>query len=150
MMSSLRKCTLVIIKTNSFIKTETLPASSSRPAGFWIENLFPGEVKKLSTSFSVRNLNKNKMWAEIVIQDYTGLFPIQPTGSQSFFFQSRWSLGGRRRCLYGKNKSSSMSDQIHMVMMAWKIYPYGKIIHYFTTPTYVDQSQMYKTYSYIY
>lgn len=34
--------------------------------------------------------------------------------------------------------------------MAWKIYPYGEIIHYFTTPTYVDNSQMHKTYSYIY
>ena len=109
------------------------------PAGFWIENLFPGEVKKLSTSFSVRNLNKNKMWAEIVIQDYTGLFPIQPTGSQSFFSISMVPPG--RRSLYGKNKSSSMSDDPYG-QMAWKIYPYGEIIHYFTTPTYVDNSQM--------
>ena len=91
------------------------------PAGFWIENLFPGEVKKLSTSFSIRNLNKNKMWAEIVIQDYTGLFPIQPTGSQSFFFQSPWSL--QAEGAYTAKTSLVQCQMIHMVR--WL----GKYIH---------------------
>ena len=63
------------------------------------------------------------MWAEIVIQDYTGLFPIQPTGSQSFFFNPDGPSEAEGDAYTAK--TSLVQCQIRSIWSWWL----GKYIH---------------------